>query len=142
MIRIQNDLVLKGSAQWFVIVVTLFAALGLGFFAVLGLVDPGALVPGGDTEAARQFASYLGPRNLALGGAAVLLLALRHWRALGLVLVLMALVQAGDAILGAIRQEALQTISPAVIAMALLSAAAMIRRGDAAVAPEVAAARS
>lgn len=81
-------------------VATVVAVLGLGFFGVLGLVDPAALATGGNTEAARTFASYMSTRNLAMGGAALLLLALRAWRGLSLVLVLNAVVQALDARVG------------------------------------------
>lgn len=125
----------------FVGAVSLFTAAGLAFFGLLGLVDPGVLVPGGDAEAARVFAGFMGPRNLALGGAAVVLLFMGRWRALGLVLVLNAIVQAGDAILGAVRGELLQTISPALIAVALLAAADVVRRSETA-SPAVGAARS
>lgn len=108
----------------------MFTAAGLAFFGLMGLLDPGVLVPGGDAEAARVFAGLMGPRNLALGGAAVVLLVMGRWRDLGLVLVLNAVVQAGDAILGAVRGELLQTVSPALIAVALVAAADVIRRSD------------
>lgn len=109
-------------------VATVVAVLGLGFFGVLGLVDPAALATGGDTEAARTFASYMSTRNLAMGGAALLLLALRAWRGLSLVLVLNAVVQALDALLGLVRQDVVETVAPAVIAVALFAASAAILR--------------
>ncbi len=130
MIRIQNDLVPTRSGQIFIAAVTLFSALGMTYFGVLGLIDPGALVPGGGTEAAQTFASYMAPRNLALAGGAVVLLARRRWRALSLVLLLNAVVQAGDAILGAVRGDAVQTISPLVLAVALFAAVAAIQRRE------------
>lgn len=86
------------------------------------------MVPGGDADAAGVFASYMATRNLVLGGAALVLLMLRAWRPLSLVLVLMAFVQVLDAVLGAVRQEVLETVSPLVIAVALLVAVAAIRR--------------
>lgn len=130
MIRMPNNLAPNTSQRIFIRVVTVLAALGLGFFAVLGLLDPGAMVPGGDAEGARVFASYMATRNVVLGGAALLLLARRAWPALGLVLVLNAVVQALDAVLGLVRQEVLETVSPAVIAVALFAASAMIFRSS------------
>lgn len=105
-------------------------ASGLGFFGVLGLVDPAALAPGGDAEAAEIFASYMSTRNLVLCVAAVLFLALRAWRALSLVLGLNAVVQALDAVLGAVRGDILETVSPAVIAVVLLAAVAALLSSD------------
>lgn len=102
--------------------VTVVSVLGAAYFGVLGLVDPGALVPGGDAEAAQTFASYLAPRNLALAGGALVLLAMRKWDALSLILLLNAVVQAGDAILGVARGDLVQTISPVVLAAALFAA--------------------
>lgn len=66
---------------------------------------------------------------------------LRAWRPLSLVLVLDALVQVLDTVLGLARQELLETVSPAVIAVALLAAVAAIRRSDTS-SPVVATARS
>lgn len=127
MIRIQNDFVPNRSRRVFAGVVTVFSFLGLAYFGVLGLIDPAALVPGADTEAAKTFASYLAPRNLVMGGAAVLLLVLRAWRPLGLLLVLNGVVQALDAVLGLARGDVAQTVGPAVIAVALFAAAAGLR---------------
>lgn len=128
MIRIQNDYVPKRAGQIFVGVVTVFAGLGMLVFAGLGLLDPGAMLPGGDAEAASVFAGYMAARNVVLGGAALVLLALRAWRPLSLVLVLNGLVQVLDMVLGAFRGELLETVSPAIIAVALFAAVAAIRR--------------
>ena len=75
-------------------------------------------------------------RNVVLAGAALVLLAIRAWRPLSLVLALSALVQLLDAVLGATRQELLETVSPAIIAVALLAAVAVIRRSGTAAQPE------
>ncbi|MCW2631214.1 MAG: hypothetical protein JWR88_176, partial [Pseudonocardia sp.] len=48
MIRIQNDLVPDRTARIFVGVVTGLTVLGLAYFTVMGLLNPAAVVPGGD----------------------------------------------------------------------------------------------
>lgn len=130
MIRIPNDYEPKSSTQWLVGVITVLSAVGLGYFAVVGLTDPGSLVPDGDSDAAGVFAGYMATRNVVLAGAALVLLAIRAWRPLSLVLALNALIQVLDAVLGAARQELLETVSPAIIAVALLAAVAAIRRSQ------------
>ncbi|MDQ3054945.1 MAG: hypothetical protein M3R66_14355 [Actinomycetota bacterium] len=83
-----------------------------------------------------SFAGYMATRSVVLAGAALVLLAIRAWRPLSLVLALSALVQLLDAVLGATRQELLETVSPAIIAVALLAAVAVIRRSGTAAQPE------
>ncbi len=128
MICLQNDLASNRNARAFVAVVTVLTVLGLAYFGVVGLVALGALAPGGDAEAAATFASYMSTRNLVMGAAAIVLLVLRAWRALSLVLVLNAVVQALDAVLGLLRSEVLETLAPAVIAILLFAAVAVLRR--------------
>ncbi len=128
MIRLQNDLVPNRTARAFVTVVTVLTVLGLAYFGVVGLVAPGALAPGGDAETAATFASYMSTRNLVMGAAAIVLLVVRAWSALSLVLVLNGVVQALDAVLGLVRLEVLETVAPAVIAVLLFAAVAVLRR--------------
>ncbi len=104
-------------------IVAVASVLGSGYFIVRGLVDPGALVPGGDAEASRTFAAYMSARGIVLGAAMIWLLAVRSWRPLGLVLALNGAVQLVDAVIGAAHHEVPNTVGPLVFAIALLAAA-------------------
>lgn len=135
MMRVQNHLVPNRPVRIFVGVVTVLSALGLAYFGVMGFLDPAALAPGGDTEAARRFAGYMSTRNVAIAVAALALLALRVWRALGLVLAISAAVQVLDTVLGLAHAQAAATIGPAVISVALIAAVVLLYRQPAAVTP-------
>lgn len=130
MILIPNDLAPNRSRLIFAVAVTVFTVLGLLYYGVLGLVDPKALTPGGDIEAAQTFAGYMAVRNLVLAAAAVLLLALRSWRGVAMILILNGLIQACDTVLGAINHEVATTVAPAIIAAALFTAATLLLRSD------------
>jgi hypothetical protein len=94
-----------------------------GYLTVAGLVDPGGLVPGGDSTAARTYAAYVATRSLVLLGALIWLLAVQAWRPLGLVFTLNAAVQIGDAAIGVAHHQLAQTVGPITFAVLLLAAA-------------------
>jgi hypothetical protein len=128
MIRIPNDS--APDRKWRVIatVVTCATVVGSGYFLVAGLVDPGALVPGGDTAAARTLGAYFAVRNAVLLGAAVWFLATRSWRRLGLLLALNGAVQVLDGTIGLAHHQAAQTAGPLIFAAALFTAAVGLAR--------------
>lgn len=103
--------------------------LGSGYFAVAGVLNPGGLVPGGDTAAARTFAAYLAARSSVLLGGLLWSLAVRDWRMLRLVLAFNGAVQAIDTVLGALQHDVARTVGPACFAAALLWAAYRLRSG-------------
>jgi hypothetical protein len=133
MIRIQNDFVPDRPVRIFVGVVTVLTVLGLAYFTVMGLLNPAALAPGGDAEAAKTFAGYMSTRNIVMGGAALVLLVMRAWRPLGLVLALNAAVQVLDTVLGLARTDVVATVGPALISAALIAAVAVLYRQPAAI---------
>lgn len=122
MIRYPKDMAAQRNVRWFASVVVILTVLGSGYFAVSSLVDPGGLVPDGDQRAARIFAAYVAVRGVVLLGSMVWLLAVRSWRPLGLLLLLNATVQIGDAVIGAVLGQVPQTIGPLVFAAAMLAA--------------------
>jgi hypothetical protein len=99
-----------------------------GYFVVRGLVDPGGLVPGGDTDAAATYATYLAARGVVLLGALGWFAIRRNWRPLALMLVLNGIVQVIDAIIGATHGQIPETVGPAVFAAALAGCAVALRR--------------
>jgi hypothetical protein len=105
---------------WLVAILTVIAS---GYFTVSGLVNPGALVPGGDTAAAKTFAAYLAARGAVLLGAMVWLLAVRAWRPLTLVFALNGVVQLVDMAIGVAHHQVARTVGPLCFAAALLIAA-------------------
>ncbi|MEU6431001.1 hypothetical protein ABZ860_34305 [Microbispora sp. NPDC046973] len=118
----------NASVRVFASVVAVATAAASGYFAVGGVLTPGALVAGGDDAAARVFAAYMSARGVVLLGALLLCAALRAWRPLALVLALNAAVQAVDAVIGAVRHEPAQAIGPACFALLLAAAAALLGR--------------
>jgi hypothetical protein len=94
---------------WLVAILTVIAS---GYFTVSGLVNPGALVPGGDTAAAKTFAAYLAARGAVLLGAMVWLLAVRAWRPLTLVFALNGVVQLVDMAIGVAHHQVARTVGP------------------------------
>jgi hypothetical protein len=124
MIRLPNRL----ATKWFAVLLVGLTVVASGYFAVTGVVDPGALLPGGDSHAARLYAGYLFVRSAILLAALVWFAVRREWRTLALLLVLNGLVQAGDAVLGVIQHDAARIIGPASFAAALLVVGAGLRR--------------
>ncbi|PNE37174.1 hypothetical protein [Streptomyces noursei] len=98
-------------------------AIASGYLTVAGLLDPGGLVPGGDSSAAKTYAAYVATRSLVLLGALIWLMTVRAWQPLGLVFTLNAAVQIGDAVIGVAHLQLAQTIGPLVFAALLLAAA-------------------
>ncbi|MEU5539242.1 hypothetical protein [Streptomyces sp. NPDC020362] len=98
-------------------------AIASGYLTVAGLLDPGGLVPGGDSAAAKTYAAYVATRSLVLLGALIWLMAVRAWQPLGLVFTLNAAVQIGDVAIGVAHHQLAQTIGPLVFAALLLAAA-------------------
>jgi hypothetical protein len=111
------------NVRVFATLVAVSSALASGYFVVSGLVSPGALVPGGDVDAARTFASYLAARGVVLLGAMLWLLAIRAWRPLGLLFALNGVVQCIDAFIGATHHQIPETVGPLCFAIVLLVAA-------------------
>ncbi|MEU5864373.1 hypothetical protein ABZ815_24595 [Nonomuraea sp. NPDC047529] len=111
------------NARRFGALVAVLNVIASGYFAVTSLVDPGALVPGGDQAAPRTYAAYMVVRSVVLLGGMAWLLALRAWRALALLLAFNGAVQLGDTAIGAAHHQVPQTIGPLVFAVALLMAA-------------------
>lgn len=111
-----------------VVALTVASALGLAYFAVTGLVDPGKLVEGGGTEAAQVYAGYMAMRNIVLVALLVGLLVARAWRPLACVLAADAAVQCGDTVLGVGQGRVAETIGPAVFAVLLVVAACWLWR--------------
>ena len=126
MIRLPNGMATSRNVRVFVALVAILTALASGYFAVSGLVNPGALVPGGGAAAAKTFAAYLAARSVVLLGAMLWLLVIRAWRPLGLLLALNGAVQFLDAIIGVAHHQLAQTVGPLCFAIALLVAARSI----------------
>jgi hypothetical protein len=106
--------------------VAVLSVLSSGYFTVLGLVDPGALVPGGGVAASMAFAAYTSARSIVLLGAVIWLLVVRAWRPLGLLFALNGAVQLIDAAIGAAHHQVAQTVGPICFAVALLVAARLL----------------
>ncbi|GGS91492.1 hypothetical protein ACFFV7_43375 [Nonomuraea spiralis] len=123
MIRQPNDMAPSLNARRFGALVAVLNVITSGYFAVTSLVDPGALVPGGDQAAPKTYAAYMVVRSVVLLGGMAWLLALRAWRALALLLAFNGAVQIGDTAIGAAHHQVPQTIGPLVFAIALLTAA-------------------
>jgi hypothetical protein len=123
MIRYPNNRAPSWNIRLFAAGVIAAEIIASGYFTVAGLLDPGGLVPGGDTTAARTYAAYVATRSIVLLGALIWLMAVRAWRALGLVFTLNAAVQIGDAAIGIAHHQLAQTIGPIVFAVLLLAAA-------------------
>jgi hypothetical protein len=108
------------SAPWWAQLVVLAGALLLAAGAVIALVHP-AMLAGPQAEigdAAHVFAGYFAARNIALAFVLLVLVALRAQRALGQLLVLVALVQLCDAVMDCI--EARWSVAPGLLILGLL----------------------
>jgi hypothetical protein len=123
MIRQPNDVVPSRNFRLFAGGVVAAEAIASGYLTVAGLLDPGGLVPGGDSAAAKTYAAYVATRSLVLLGALIWLTAVRAWRPLGLMFTLNAAVQIGDAAIGVAHHQLARTVGPLVFAAALLAAA-------------------
>jgi hypothetical protein len=80
--------------------VVIATAAATGCLLVLGFADPARLLPGSDSPAARILTCYESVRTVVLAGAAVWLLLRRRRHPLRLVLILNAITQSGDAVVG------------------------------------------
>ena len=104
--------------------VVIATAAATGFLLIMGFADPARLLPGAASPAARTLTYYQSVRTAVLIGAAVWLLARGHARPLRLVLILNAITQTGDAVIGlADRHSAPAALGPACFAAALACAA-------------------
>ncbi|MCW2939304.1 MAG: hypothetical protein JWN00_2289 [Actinomycetia bacterium] len=112
----------------FAVLMAMATIASAGYFAVSGLADPGGLVPGGGTMAAKTYAAYMTVRSAILLGALGWFAARRAWRPLSLLLALNGAVQLGDAVIGIAKHQVPQTLGPVVFAVALFAAAALTRR--------------
>jgi lysylphosphatidylglycerol synthetase-like protein (DUF2156 family) len=109
--------------------VVIATAAATGFLLIMGFADPARLLPGAASPAARILTYYESVRTVVLVGAAVWLLARGHARPLRLVLILNAITQSGDAVIGlAARHSAAATLGPACFAIALAYAARRLGR--------------
>lgn len=106
-------------------------AVATGYLIVTGITDPARLLPGAAAPAARTLTLYETVRTAVLIGAAAVLLLTRHWRPLRLLLILNAITQCGDVMIGmTVRHSAAATLGPACFAAALAYAAWRLgRRG-------------
>ena len=109
--------------------VVIATAAATGFLLIMGFADPARLLPGAASPAARTLTYYQSTRTTVLVGAAVWLLARGHARPLRLVLILNAITQSGDAVIGlAVRHSAPAAMGPACFAAALAYAARRLGR--------------
>jgi hypothetical protein len=110
--------------DWVVAAVVIATAAATGWLVVLGFADPDRLLPGSASSAARTLTYYESVRTVVLIGAAVWLLLRRRRHPLRLALILNAITQSGDAVIGlAVRHSAPGTLGPACFAAALAYAA-------------------
>ena len=108
------------SISWWITAAVLLGALLMATGAVLALVHPAMLVSPHDqiNAAVHVYAGYLTARNGALAIMLVALLTLRARRALGNLMVLVALIQILDAVMDAI--EARWTLVPGILIFGLV----------------------
>jgi threonine/homoserine/homoserine lactone efflux protein len=110
--------------DWVVAAVVIATAAATGWLVVLGFADPDRLLPGSASSAARTLTYYESVRTVVLVGAAIWLLLRRRRRLLRLALILNAITQCGDAVIGlAVRHSAPGALGPACFAAALAYAA-------------------
>jgi hypothetical protein len=94
-----------------------------------GELERDSLLPGSASSAARTLTFYESVRTVVLIGAAIWLLLRRRRRPLRLVLILNAITQSGDAVIGlAVRHSAPGALGPACFAAALAYAAWRLSR--------------
>lgn len=102
-----------------IIVLIAFGMLGYAYFGVTALIDPAQLTHEGGVvdENGKLFAQYMGIRNLAMIVLAVIILAKKELKVLAYFLLLSGIIQAGDTVLGAIHNDPMSTIFPAIFAI-------------------------
>jgi hypothetical protein len=123
MIRLPNDTVPDARRRSFVTAVVSLTAISSGALTVLGILDPAGALPGAGTHAARTLTGYITVRNVVLLGVLVATLWRRAWAPVRLALLLNALTQAGDGVVGiSAGRPLLPTVSPFVFAAALTAA--------------------
>lgn len=124
MIRYPNDMATDRLGRAVAAIVVTATAAATGYLMVTGFTDPARLLPGSAAPAARTLTLYETVRTAVLIGAAVLLLLARRWRPLRLLLILNAITQCGDALIGlTARHSAAGTLGSACFAAALAYAA-------------------
>ena len=100
-------------------VVTAINALTSAGFSLAGLVTT---LPSNNASA-KVFAMYAAARSLPLAAAVLWLIYARSIRTLGHVAIIMAAIQACDALIGVVQHDLGKTLGPAVFALATLAAA-------------------
>lgn len=126
MIRIPNDMATDrtGRIDRVAAAVVIVTTAATGFLLIMGFADPARLLPGATSPAARTLTYYQSVRTVVLVGAALWLLVRGHARPLRLVLILNAITESGDAVIGlAARHSAPAALGPACFAVALTYAA-------------------
>jgi len=114
----------NGGAWRIAAVVTAINALTSAGFSLAGLFT--ALPT--DDAAAKVFAMYAAARSLPLAAAVLWLIYARSIRTLGHVAIIMAAIQACDALVGIVQRDLGKTLGPAVFAIATLAAARSLFR--------------
>lgn len=104
---------------WICAVVTMASALTSAGFSVAALSSSGD---------AHTNAMYSVSRSLSLATGGILMVILRSRIGLMVVSFIMALVQAGDAIIGAINQDLIKTVGPAFLALVTVGALVLLGR--------------
>lgn len=115
------------SGRGFAIATTSMTAPASGYLTVRGLQDPGALLPGGNTTAARVLGAYNAVRTIALNGAALGTVAARAWGGLRVLSAVQSAVQLGDVAVGVWQGEPIRAAGPACFAALLIIAAIRLR---------------
>jgi hypothetical protein len=103
------------TARIFAVAAAVSAIAAAGYYAVAGLLTPDAVVPGSDVYPARVFAGYVAVRSFVLLGALAVFASMRNWKLLQVALVLNAIVQAGDVVLGVLQHDHMKTFDPAFL---------------------------
>jgi len=120
---------LAGAAWWGPALTTLANALIASGFALASLITPAAVVGGRSLgQASVIFAMYAAARSFPLLAAVVWNVVVRSRQRLGALAVVMALVQACDAVVGVVISEPSKVIGPAVLAVTTLACARVLLR--------------
>ena len=108
----------------------LLLAVASGGFAVAALINPGLLLTDGGerTPAVDFYVKYYAVRSLCLSSLTVVLALLGSSNWLGALLIVVGLIQAGDALIGASYGSWSQTLLPAVAAASHLASASWLLR--------------
>ena len=115
------------AARIFAYVVGFLVVVVAGLYAIgIGLA-PGKMVVDGDSVAATIYAHRVALRSLIIVGLLGVVLLRRNWSLIWLALLLNGIMQGGDAVLGALRGSAADSVGPLVMALLLVSAAWRVR---------------